>query len=211
MYSLDNEANVLQDRERILVKRFQQGDGHALASYFELNERYLLNYIKRNMSPSLAGKIEARDILQETVIVALNTFNGIDWKDKDPCQWLCYLAERRIIDAYRKHFRAQKRMAQNEIGLDAPLTASRPTALKDVLAASNTTPTQALYRDQKIDAMNKVYQVLTREQSEAFRLRYIDGLSTDQIAERFGKSNGAIRVMLSRTVAKLQRAFKEER
>jgi DNA-directed RNA polymerase specialized sigma24 family protein len=36
------------------------------------------------------------------------------------------------------------------------------------------------------------------------RMRYVDGLATKEIAERLGKSDVAVRVMLSRTVQKLQ-------
>lgn len=35
-------------------------------------------------------------------------------------------------------------------------------------------------------------------------MRYVDGLATKQIAERTGRSDVAVRVMLSRTVQKLQ-------
>jgi RNA polymerase sigma-70 factor (ECF subfamily) len=45
---------------------------------------------------------------------------------------------------------------------------------------------------------------LPEEGREALRLRYIDGLATKEIAERMGKTDGAIRVLLTRSLSRLQ-------
>ena len=45
---------------------------------------------------------------------------------------------------------------------------------------------------------------LNDEQREILRLRFVEGLPTKDIADRIGKSDGAIRVTLTRTVAHLQ-------
>jgi RNA polymerase sigma-70 factor, ECF subfamily len=37
------------------------------------------------------------------------------------------------------------------------------------------------------------------------RLRYVDNLATKEIAVKIGKTDGAVRVMLTRCVAKLQK------
>jgi RNA polymerase sigma-70 factor (ECF subfamily) len=45
---------------------------------------------------------------------------------------------------------------------------------------------------------------LPEEHREALRLRYLEGMPSKQIADKMGKSDGAIRVMLTRSLAKLQ-------
>ena len=45
---------------------------------------------------------------------------------------------------------------------------------------------------------------LTDDAREALRLRYMEGLPSKEIAERLGKSDGATRVLLSRSLTKLQ-------
>ncbi len=52
--------------------------------------------------------------------------------------------------------------------------------------------------------MLQALEEIPEEQREALRLRYFEGLSSGEIAERLGKSNGAVRVMLSRSLTKLQ-------
>ena len=73
-----------------------------------------------------------------------------------------------------------------------------------------TTPTQAFSRDQRqimlIDALGELGEL----QRDALRLRYVEGLPTKDIAEQLDKSDGAIRVMLSRSLARLQKILGEE-
>jgi RNA polymerase sigma-70 factor (ECF subfamily) len=76
-----------------------------------------------------------------------------------------------------------------------------------MLAVSMTTPSQALSRDAKEYHLRQAIEALPPEQREAIRLRYVDGLATRDIAERLGKSDVAVRVLLSRTVQKLQELF----
>ena len=45
---------------------------------------------------------------------------------------------------------------------------------------------------------------LPEDQREALRLRYVDGLPTKDIAQRLRKTDGAVRVMLTRSLDKLQ-------
>ena len=41
------------------------------------------------------------------------------------------------------------------------------------------------------------------------RLRYLEGLPSKEIADRLGKSDGAVRVMLTRSLDKLQKLLAE--
>jgi RNA polymerase sigma-70 factor (ECF subfamily) len=45
---------------------------------------------------------------------------------------------------------------------------------------------------------------LPTDQREALRLRYVDGLGSKEIAARLHKSDGSVRVMLTRALARLQ-------
>ncbi len=45
---------------------------------------------------------------------------------------------------------------------------------------------------------------LPEHEREALRLRYLVGLPSKEIAKRFDKSDGAMRVMISRALTKLQ-------
>ena len=67
-----------------------------------------------------------------------------------------------------------------------------------------TSPSAAFSRNQKEIQLMEAMATLPPDSREALRLRYVDGLQTRDIAERMGKSDGAIRVLLTRSLSKLQ-------
>jgi RNA polymerase sigma-70 factor (ECF subfamily) len=122
------------------------------------------------------------------------------------------VAEQRIIDAHRRHFGAAKRDAGREISINAPLRGAdgaEAGGLASLLAVSMTTPSQAFSRDAREYRLKRAIETLPEEQQAAIRMRYVDGLTTKDIAGRIGKSDVAVRVMLSRTVHKLQQLLGE--
>ena len=67
-----------------------------------------------------------------------------------------------------------------------------------------TTATQALSRNQREVLLLQALATLPEDQREALRLRYLEGLPSKDIAARLGKSDGSVRVMLTRALARLQ-------
>jgi len=187
-----------------LLSRLKSGDRDALARFIEQNSPQLLGFISKRMSDGLKRKVEAADILQELTVSALNSVEDVEFGDRDPFGWLCQQAERRIIDAHRHHFGAQKRDAGKEIGLHAPGRSSDGGGLVDLISASLTSPSRAMSRRQKEFHMLNALESLPEEARQAIHLRYVEGLPSKEIAERIGKSDGAVRVLLTRSLQKLQ-------
>jgi RNA polymerase sigma-70 factor (ECF subfamily) len=188
-----------------LLARIKSGDRDALADFIADRTPQLLAFIDKRMSGALRAKVEAADILQEVTVSALGGLDTIELGDRDPFSWLCQQAERRIIDAHRRHIGAQKRTAAREVGLHAPAGASDEAGgLGDLLAASMTSPSAAFSRQQKEYHMLEALAALPDDAREAVRLRYVEGLPSKEIAERLGKSDGAVRVLLTRSLQRLQ-------
>ena len=72
-----------------------------------------------------------------------------------------------------------------------------------------TTPSEAFSRDQRQLKMMAALETLPDDQREALRLRYLIGLPSKEIAQKLGKSDGAVRVMLSRSLSRLQELLAE--
>jgi RNA polymerase sigma-70 factor (ECF subfamily) len=186
-----------------LVEQLRAGDTEALARYLTLRQRDLLVFIERQLGPGLRRKLEPDDIYQETCIEAVRSLGKFEMGDRDPFSWLCQVAERKIIDAHRRFFDAQKRDAGREVSQGTPGGDSEHAAIVDLLVASMTTASQAFSRNLKEVKLLEALAKLPEDQREALRLRYIEGLPSKEIAERLGKSDGAIRVMLTRSLGKL--------
>ncbi len=193
----------MSDDDDPLTQQVRNRDVAALAEYVDAHRRPLLAFIDRQLGPALRRKVEVEDILQELSVEAVRALPEAELGDRNVFGWLCQIAERRIIDAHRRFFSAQKRDAGREVSLGTPGGDTEHGAIIDLLVASMTTPTQALSRNMKEVKLLEALATLPEDQREALRLRYVEGLASKDIAARLGKSDGSIRVMLSRALARL--------
>ncbi len=195
-------TGVMSDTE--LAERVKQHDLAALADYLQAMQKPLLVYIERQLGVALRRKVEVDDIYQEVSVEAVRALDLAEFEHREPFSWLCQIAEQRIIDAHRRFFGAQKRDAAREVALGTPGGDSQHAAVIDLLVASLTSPTQALSRKGREARLYEALAGLPADQQEALRLRYLEGLPSKEIAQRLGKSDGAIRVMLTRSLDRLQ-------
>jgi RNA polymerase sigma-70 factor (ECF subfamily) len=188
-----------------LVVRIRQHDANALAQFIEAHRPQLMAFIERQLGTALRRKVEPDDIYQEASAEAVRALGGTDLAERDPFSWLCQIAERRIIDLHRRFFDAQKRNAGREVPLAAGGGSDTSQAgLINMLVASMTTPSKAFSRNVREQKLQEAINQLPEEQREALRLRYVENLPSKEIAARIGKSDAAVRVMLTRSIKKLQ-------
>ena len=200
----------MSDDDEILLDRIRGGDRDAFLQFVEIKTPPLLAFINRSLSDTLKRTVEPQDILQEAALAAANSFETMDLSSRDPFGWLCQLAERRIIDAHRKFVEAQKRSAKKEVGLGSGGTDSEQGGLIDILVASMTSPSKAFSRNQREFRMLEALGDLPEESRIALKLRYVDGLPSKEIAGQLGKTDGAVRVLLTRSLSKLQKILSSD-
>ena len=198
----------MTDEELQQVEAIRGGDAEALGRFIDAKRRPLLAFVERKLGDALRRKVEPEDIIQEACADAVRSLDDIDLTDRDPFNWLCQLCERRIIDAHRRFFDAQKRDAGRERPLSAP-GSSGEGGLINLLVASLTSPSQAFARNAREAKLLDALAKLPEHQQEALRLRYVENLPSKQIAEQMGKSDAAVRVMLTRSIKKLQELLDE--
>ena len=196
----------MSDDTQILAA-LRSGEEAALVTFLQTNEQPLLAFIRSRIGSRLQKKIEPEDVLQEASMEAIRVLGQTDLSTWEPLHWLFQICERKIIDAHRRFFASQKRDAGREAALPA---GSDAAGLANLLAASMTTPSQAFSRDQRQLRMLAALETLPDDQREALRLRYLIGLPSKEIAQKFGKSDGATRVMISRALSRLQTLLVEE-
>ena len=193
-----------------LIRRMQEGDQSALLPCIELETDHLLAVITQKMSAALRSKVEPQDIYQELLVTAFNSFDQLEWGSREPFVWLCQLADRRIIDAHRRYVLAEKRSANREVSLNGkPRSSTNEPDLEmiDLLVKSMTMPSAAFSRDQRALRMQAAIEELPEAGREAIQLRYVEGWSSKEIAEKLSKSDAAIRVLLSRTLKRLHESL----
>ncbi|HUE73536.1 MAG TPA: sigma-70 family RNA polymerase sigma factor [Pirellulaceae bacterium] len=192
-----------------LKQRLIARDASALGELLQSKRLPLLAFIERQLGSALRRKVEPEDVLQEASAEAVRALPGTELSQRDPFGWLCQIAERKIIDLHRRHFGAQKRDAGREVPLGSPGGDTHAPGLINLLVMSMTTPSQAFSRDAREMRLTEALAKLPEDQRSALRMRYVENLPSKEIAEKLGKTDAAVRVMLTRSLKKLQELLGE--
>ncbi|MCA9264236.1 MAG: sigma-70 family RNA polymerase sigma factor [Planctomycetales bacterium] len=199
----------MADTEDTLERRIRAGDREAVAEYVESRRAQLRVYVDRNMSAALRQKVDADDLIQEVMLSCVSSVDQIDLVNRDLFGWICQVAQRRIVDAGRKFTGAQKRDAKREVSANAGGSGDEQQGLINLLVASITSPSRAFSRNQREFRLLAAMDQLAEESRDALRMRYVESLPTKEIAKRIGKTDGAVRVMLTRSLKKLGDLLKD--
>ena len=198
--------------EQELVEKIKSRDGESLAKYIDLNRDRLCGFLRSITGEHLLAVVEIDVLMQEISTAALTGLPTAPLEQYEPIQWLQQLARRRVVDAHRFHFGAQKRDAGREKSIHQSSPANQSKAgLEQMLAASMTSPSAAFSRDVRMERLQAAVQELSEDQQTAIRMRYAEGLSTKEIAERLGKTDVATRVLLSRSMRQLEKILDDVR
>ena len=195
-----------RDVDGAQLAAIRAGDADAFAEMVGTHHVRLLAFVRRVASDRLLSRVEPEDLIQEAVASAIAALPEVASNDLDPLCWLFGLLRRRVIDAHRFHFAAERRNASKQRSLDAAFSPADDMGggLGNLLASSMTTPSAALSRDLKIVRVRQAIDELEPDKRDIIRWRYVEGLPTKEIAERIGKTDAAVRVTLTRTVRKLE-------
>ncbi|TWT78937.1 RNA polymerase sigma factor [Planctomycetes bacterium CA13] len=189
-----------------LVDRIKKYDAEALASFIDVNRQQLMGFLKSITADRLLSVVELDDLVQEVSTAALTGLKTAPLDQYEPMQWIQQIARRRVVDAHRFHFDAKRRDAGRQQSIHADEKQGSPSlGIEQMLAASMTSPSAAYSRDVRMNRMQAAIEELTDEQKSAVRMRYADGLQTKQIAEKLGKTDVAVRVLLSRSMRQLEK------
>lgn len=134
---------------------------------------------------------DAEDVVQEIARSAAGTFDQYD-ADKPFGPWLIVIANRRVVDYYRKQGRSPHTLSDDALQhvADAHLE----------LADS---------RDDRFDALQACLSKLSDRHRHAVDLRYGQSLTPEQIAKRVGASPTAVNALIYRVRKALASCIKE--
>jgi RNA polymerase sigma-70 factor (ECF subfamily) len=169
-----------------LVRRSQGGDAQAFATLYDAYVERIYRYIFFRVADDKL----AEDI---TSLVFLKAWEKLDTYRPGTSTfiaWLYRIAHNAVIDEYRTR--------------------------KMTVRLDDTQPTEIHHEDSVDDQIDLQFEAgqlrqalreLTEEQQQVLVLKFINGLSTQQIAEQLGKQPGAIRALQMRALQSLARVL----
>ncbi len=161
---------------------------------------YLTILARLNQDPRLRGKVDPSDIVQQTLLHALekeDQFRGHN--DREKVAWLRTILANQLAEAGRKYGR-RRRDVSRERALDA--SSQRLAAW---LAAKDLSPSQQVVQQEQLLALADALVDLPADLREAIELHHLQSLSLAATAQEMGKTREAVAGLLYRGVKKLRR------
>lgn len=179
----------MQD-ERKLVQRAKECDPGAFAEIYERYYQKIYNYIYYRVSDGET----AEDLCSEVFVKALEAIDSYTFQGVPFSAWLYRIAGNLVIDHYRRQPK------QTEISLED----SRP-----LVADEN--PGVNLERHFNHQELRRALQGLTSDQQQVIVLKFVDGLSNNEVAQILGKTEGAVKSLQHRALASLGRLMEKDK
>jgi len=182
-----------------LVTRAQDGDLEAYNRLFERYYERVLHIVRMRIGPRIRGYLEAEDILQETFIAAVSTFDRFEMRNESSLiNWLAKLAEHKIKEAVDYHH-AQKRDKRRERALAHVRSAMASGTLVFDPPADMLLPVQEVADAELRQIMEECISELSEDHREVILLRLYAKGSWSWVAEQMGRpTEGAARELFRR-------------
>jgi RNA polymerase sigma-70 factor (ECF subfamily) len=164
--------------------------------------------VRLRMGRELRSKMESMDVVQDVLLSALKDLGDFTYRDAgDFLRWLSAVAENRLRDNVDR-LHAGKRDIRKEVRLDGRTVGGRVAGMPGPIEA--TTPSVIMSRKEELDELAKAMDRLKPEYREVIILTKLEGLSYKEIGERLGKSDEAVRKLVSRSMAVLTDVFESD-
>lgn len=108
------------EHEPSLLARLRAGDRVAMAEFLVERRGELIAFIRHHLNDVLRGKIDPETLAHQVHQECVRAVAGIDLKGRDPFEWACRVAERRIIDAHRDFFGSTRPKNAENSPFDVP-------------------------------------------------------------------------------------------
>jgi len=170
------------DTEAALVQQAIKRDQAAFTELYELH----VDRIFRHVIYQVPDRTDAEDITQEVFVKAWQSIHRYRWTGAPIITWLIVIARNAVTDYYRGR--------KNVRPLDET---------DDPRSAEN--PVEAAESKFNSIEIRKAVLELKGDKQAVILMRFIDGLSYEEIAGALKKSEGAIRVIQHRALSDLRK------
>jgi RNA polymerase sigma-70 factor (ECF subfamily) len=178
------------ERTEVLVRRAQCGDTAAFDELAAACRPNLAALIRSRLGAELARELEADDILQETLLKALQSIARFSFRGEDSfLRWLGAIAENVMRTAARRKSRRR----------GVPLGPEVPDAGEPQI--------NSLRRDERFDRFQRAFDALDPDSRQVILLARIQGLPIKEVARRLDRTPNATSILLYRALIKLKGIF----
>jgi RNA polymerase sigma-70 factor, ECF subfamily len=192
-----------------LIESARQGDAECRERLFALCRSYLGLAARSQVETWLRRKVDASDLVQETMLEACRDFDRFEGRtEQEWLAWLRKILAHNAADFVRRYRGTAKRAAGREVPFRDPADSQSPGAPEP--AAQQLTPSQEFLQLDTELRMTAALSELPPDYQEVIVLRNLQRLSFNEVAERMGRSRPAVQMLWMRAIRKLQEVMGED-
>ncbi len=166
-------------------------DDSAIAVMYQRHAPVIFAYLCRHT----ASREDAEDLLLEVFLAALEHSKFAVLGESEQQSWLWAVARNKVVDHYRRSTRhASVNLMQ---------------AAETVFENEELAPEQVALRNEEYAHLHEKLKELPTLQQEVLRLRFGNSMRCSEIAAILEKSEGSVRMLLSRTLKLLRTIYEK--
>lgn len=197
-----------------LIAKARAGEVEALGELCNLYRNYMRMVVRTGLGPKLRERVELSDVVQEALVEVIRQFPQFTGQNEAALVgWLRRLVGQKLADLGRYHSRAKRSGGGPDVPLDAAWDlpgggdGSQGGKLLDMLALSQTSPSEAASKRELTVLLADALAALPESESEVLWLYHAEGLSFEGIGDRMGVSRKSIRGIWARGLKSLKRTL----
>ena len=193
----------MQDQTAWLVERVGNGDRDAVDPLLEKYLPGLRAFLRLRSGKLLRDKESVSDLAQSVCRDVIENLGRFRYTGEAAFkQWLFTTAARKVADRY-EYWNAAKRDARREVAQPGDIAATQADKqLLDAYGAFCSPSRHAIAREE-LARVENAFEQLPEDQREVVILARLVGMSRAEIAEQTGRTEGAVRTLLWRALARL--------
>lgn len=188
-----------------LLRRAREGQKSAVEELLARHREPLRRMIAMRLDQALAKRVDASDVVQDVLIVVARRLDEYLRDPRMPFHlWLRQIAQDRIIDAHRKHRRAERRSVDREQASRAASLDESSGELVARLVDQELTPASAAIREEFKRRYEKALESLSEDDREILLMRHHEQLSNQDVAMALGLSEAAAGMRYLRALRRIR-------
>ncbi len=193
-----------------LIKRAGTGDQTARQQLLARHRGRLRQMVALRIDRRMAARVDPSDVVQEALADAAQSLSDyLKTRQLPFYPWQRQFAWERLLQLHRHHLQAQRRSVSREQLRIGDVADESAAILAERLANSGSSPSARLLAAELRDRVRAALETLEPRDREVLVLRYLEQLTSKEIAAVLGISEAAVKTRHRRALERLRRILDE--
>lgn len=189
------------------VEAARGGDRSAATKLLAACHARLRARAEARMPAEMRSKFSPDDILQEVYLDVFQRVSSFDYRGPGSfINWIFTILDRKMAATWRAAH-TKVRDVDREVSFRPKPDESSYWSLLDQVYTDSGTPSRAIRREEAFTALVACLSDLSENHRQVIQLRFLEGAAVSEVAERLGRSEGAVVALTKRALVALRESM----